>query len=149
MVAARWILVAALLARAAAAADLGEIAALQSDGAAYDDAARQRTARTFYASHEDAYDFLIVFPTFNTSLGQDTTSGLHTLIRNDVTGIGKPLVSRGAAFGSARRLKGYVDIGFLRSGAPEDDVEASVAVIAHEVAHQWSAAIAFAIRKPG
>jgi hypothetical protein len=105
LAAVRFVFVATLFARVAAAADLGELAAIQSDGAAYDDAARQRTARSFYASHRDAYDFLIVFPTFNTSFGQAETFGLHTLVRNDVSGIGKPIVDRGAMFGSADRFR--------------------------------------------
>lgn len=143
MAAVRFVFVATLIARVAAAADLGELAAIQSDGSPYDDAARQRTARHFYASHRDAYDFLIVFPTFNTSFGQAETFGLHTLVRNDVSGIGKPIVDRGNAFGSPARLKGYIDIGLLRTGVADGDVQASVAIIAHEVAHQWSASIRF------
>ncbi len=98
---------------------------------------RAEVARAFYASHADAYDFLIVLPTFQASLGTDA-AGLHIPVRNEVEGIGVGHYDRGTQFGSAARLKGYIDMGSLMSGHPSISVEEAAGVVAHEVAHQWS-----------
>ncbi|XXF75461.1 CARDB domain-containing protein [Myxococcaceae bacterium GXIMD 01537] len=99
--------------------------------------ARAEVAKAFYASHGDAYDFLVVLPAFPANLGADT-AGLHLGVRNPVQGIGHNVYDRGAQFGSAARLKGYIDMGALMSGHPSISVEEAVGVLAHEVAHQWS-----------
>ncbi|MBL8952766.1 MAG: hypothetical protein JNK82_18440, partial [Myxococcaceae bacterium] len=99
------LLLVTVLVRPAFGADVGAISVLQHDGSAYDDgaaglASRERAARAFFATHDDAYDFLIVFPTFPASWGAIEVNGLHSLVRNAVVGIGKPLVDNGAQFGS-------------------------------------------------
>jgi len=145
---ARWVLILVLCARSASAADVGEVAAFEHDGSSYDDGttglpARQRIAKLFFGSHGDAYDFLIVFPTFPSSWGTIEGAGLHWTVRSDVDGIGAPRLDFGAAFGSPARLKGYIDVGSLRTGSPDGTVEAASAIIAHEVAHQWAARVRF------
>jgi hypothetical protein len=145
---------AALAARSAFAADFGSVASVEHNGSAYvndasGEAARQRTARAFYATHQDAYDFLIVFPAFAVDFGATEVSGLHWTVRNDVSGIGSPHRDLGAAYGSRSRLKGYIDLGALRPGSSSVTVSASIAVLAHEVAHQWAGSVRFRDRSTG
>lgn len=117
------------------------VSAYQHDGTPYGIASgiapRVRVAKSFYLTHEDAYDFLIVLPTFNVDLGQDV-AGLHTPVRNDVQGVGLPLFNRAGEFGSAGQLKAYIDLRALSPDAQGTTVEATTSLLAHEVAHQWT-----------
>jgi len=143
-----WVLVVTLIAGSSRAS--GDIVVMQHDGPAYGVAegsnswllARQRVAQRFYETHGDAYDFLVVLPTFTASLGKDA-DGLHVAVSNEVRGIGKPLSPEGGApFGSPGRLKGYIDMRALMSGVPSSTQWGAV-VLAHEVAHQWSGQAGF------
>lgn len=108
-----------------------------SRGTAAGTLARQLVAQRFYETHSDQYDFLIVFPTFSADFGQNV-AGLHTLVSNDVSGTGKPVGSNASLYGSAGRLKGFVDIDALMPNASAPDLDDVMGVVAHEVAHQWS-----------
>lgn len=103
--------------------------------------AREAAAKAFYASHADAYDFLIVFPAFATGLTHE--AGLQTHVRNDVSGIGLLPFDRSADFGSAGRLRGYIDIRALDPTESPLTVDEALGVVAHEIAHQWSAHVSF------
>src|SRR2546422_7037131 len=97
--------------------DVGSIAIIEHDGSNYDAteadgitpnyAARVAVARRFYEAHGDLYDFLVVFTNFEFKTSE--ALAFHNLIRNDVRGIGLPIVDNGPAFGSPGRLKGYID----------------------------------------
>ncbi|QRN93039.1 hypothetical protein JRI60_27955 [Archangium violaceum] len=127
-------------------ADTGNVTVVKVDPDDYTGTgdARRSVAQAFYARNSDAYDFLVVFPGFDTILRQDDvnpshTVGLHTLVRNSVKGIGKPInYDIGALFHSARQLKGYIDIGTLRPTSPMKTEAEALQILAHEVAHQWS-----------
>jgi subtilase family serine protease/flagellar hook assembly protein FlgD len=135
--------------------DVGKIAVLQHDGSPYqrsiggqpNEAPRQAAARAFYASHRDAYDFLIVFPTFAYDLSDSATGaemlGLHSFVRNDITGIGQQVGDLGPSFGSAAQLKGYIDINSLVPGVVDSSFDTALGAIAHESAHQWSGRASF------
>lgn len=138
--------------------DVGAIAVVEHDGTDYSRlepdgtpnyAARARVARTFYESHGDQYDFLLVF----TNFPFDTAGAVafHGLVRNDVTGIGMPVVNNGPLFGSPGRLKGYVDMAFVdqyrhapfSSQPGQPGFDEAVGVIAHEIGHQWLARVRY------
>ncbi|NTX54914.1 CARDB domain-containing protein [Myxococcus sp. CA039A] len=122
-----------------------QITILQHDGSPYgeaDPAARARVARKFFETHADAYDFLVVLPTFDVNLGQDI-AGRHLFVRNAVQGIGVPLFDGGAEYGSLARLKGYVDLRGLSPDSQGSTVESVSALLAHEVLHQWSGRVAY------
>ncbi len=134
-----------------ASADSGHVTVLQVDPSQYTATsgvsveARKAVARAFFneKKNSDAYDFLVVFPGFDTILRTDSgdglhTVGLHTLVRNHVKGIGKPDYDIGLLFGSRGRLKGYIDIGTLRPASTTTSDSDALQIIAHEVAHQWS-----------
>jgi Tol biopolymer transport system component/flagellar hook assembly protein FlgD len=136
------------------AADAGNVAIIQHDGSPYQRfaggqpnvAPRQAAARSFFSTHRDGYDFLIVFPTFAYELSAGVPGGevlgLHTLVRNDVVGTGQPVGSTGD-YGSPARLKGYLDINALVPGISSGSVDTTLGVIAHEMAHQWSGRATF------
>jgi subtilase family serine protease len=119
------------------------------DSAAYGPYAwqgRADAAKAFYASHQDAYDFLILFPAFPLDLTQQSPGevlGKYWQVRNDVSGIGLGPTDVGAAFGSRTRLKGVIDIHSLVPGVQNGDFDTSLATVAHEVAHQWVTHVAF------
>ncbi|WP_224249089.1 CARDB domain-containing protein [Hyalangium gracile] len=137
-----WVLAVTLLPGAGRASE--DIVVLEHEGLPYDRTedsdtglqARKQVAQKFYETYTDSYDFLVVLPTFSVELGRDA-EGLHTLVSNDVAGTGKPVFNGSLAFGSAGRLKGYIDLGGLRS-SPPPSLEYEAGVLAHEVAHQWS-----------
>jgi subtilase family serine protease/flagellar hook assembly protein FlgD/Tol biopolymer transport system component/fibronectin type 3 domain-containing protein len=108
--------------------------------------ARAEVARSFFASHADAYDFLIVFPAFPLDLSTRDPGeilGLHWGVRNDVAGIGLASFDAGAQFGSPGRLKGVIDIHSLVPGVDTPGADVALTVVAHEVAHQWGSYVAF------
>lgn len=138
--------------------DVGAIAVVEHDGTDYSKtepdgtpnyAARARVARRFYEAHGDRYDFLLVFTNF--AFDTDGAVAFHGLVRNDVTGIGMPVVNNGPLFGSPGRLKGYIDMAFVDQfrHAPYSDqpgtpgFDDAVNVIAHEVGHQWLASVRY------
>ncbi|WP_257446203.1 CARDB domain-containing protein [Archangium lipolyticum] len=128
-------------------ADTGNVTVLKVKPGEYTATAdaRRKVAQAFYARNSDSYDFLVVFPGFDTVLREADadgfhTVGLHTLVRNSVQGIGKPILpdESGALFHSPRQLKGYIDIGTLRPASKLTSKEDALQILAHEVAHQWS-----------
>lgn len=133
----------------ARAENVGHVAILHHDGSPYESsptapnsAPRERASREFFATHRDAYDFLIVFPAFPFDLtwSQGEIGGLHTGVRNDVRGTGQPLGPFSGDFGSGARLKAYIDINTLVPGHPQASLDQALFIVAHEVAHQWSGA---------
>ncbi len=145
---------------------VGQIAVMEHDGSDYSRsepdgtpnyAPRAALAQRFYQTHGDFYDFLVVFTNFEFETGQ--ALAFHNLVRNDVAGIGKPIVDNGPLFGSPGRLRGYVDMAALdrygrnalatRPGVPlstqpgEPGFRDTLNVVAHEVAHQWLAFVRY------
>jgi hypothetical protein len=103
---------------------------------------RAAVARAFYATHRDAYDFLVFFPAFPIEVrspdGLDA-DGRHFGVRNEVSGIGSELSDGGSDFGSPSRLQGAIDIHSFVPGVASTMPERALRTLAHEVAHQWSA----------
>jgi len=115
--------------------DVGHVAVIRHDGASYDRylpdgslnaASREAVARKFFQTHSDSYDFLVILPAFPVDLGNEV-EGLHLLIRNEVSGLGLPITDGGAAFGSPRRLQGYIDLASLVPGSPYGSLEPALA----------------------
>lgn len=102
-------------------------------------------SKYFYRSHQDVYDFLMVFSDFSISL--DSAFAYTISLRNDIRGImpGKDSIfDRGSSFGSAKRLQAMSNMGSL-SNYPLDPTvrflgeNTSLSVIAHEFGHRWLA----------
>lgn len=126
--------------------DIGNLTVMEFEGDyAYDlSAPRKAVARRFYQDHPDQYDFLIVFTTFNFDWGSG--NGYYTSVRNDVSGIGWPLLDHGEDFGSASQLQGFIDM--TRAGrlplSPRDARYSDTRnILAHELMHRWSAKLRY------
>jgi subtilase family serine protease/flagellar hook assembly protein FlgD len=135
--------------------DAGQIAIVEHDGSNYDARlpdgtlnveARTQVGLSFYETHADAYDFLVVFTNFPFATSDATA--FHLFGRNDVRGIGKSLGPIGpVVFGSPARLKGWIDMSDIAqyrqrpfSVTPGDvGLLQTLNVLAHEVGHQWLA----------
>ena len=85
-----------------------------------------RAANLFYTHFEDAYDSL-AFTTQRDTMGLNAS---YRSVRNDVEGIGRPLVNESMSFGSAGRLKGfeYYASAYIASNG----------ISSHELMHQWA-----------
>ncbi len=103
-------------------------------------------ARLFYRTHQDAYDFLIVFTTFE--FGLDGAFAFEINIANQVTGIGR--VSDPAVFDFSRdfgssRVESLVNMGNL-GRYPADPssvflrgIDSTLSVLGHEAGHRFLA----------
>ena len=112
-------------------------------------------AQKFYQTHEDAYDYLVLF----NSLGIPASDGAvayEVTVRNNRSGYGDRAADNGAEFGSTLRLQSVMNMGPL-SQYPKDPYavvparatagDTSMSVIAHEAGHLF---LAFAsVRNPG
>lgn len=110
--------------------------------------ARAAAAKAFFANHADAYDFLVFVPVFPVGVAVQEQSNLkvggrHYLVRNDVNGIGTPILDLGAYFGSAGRLKAVIELYSLVPGMKTATVQEALVTMAHEVGHQWSSTVSF------
>ena len=95
-----------------------------------DDYDAEAVARMFYAHFEDSYDVLAIV-THDDHVA--AYSAFHTTVKNEVSGIGEPLVDQSADYGSAGRLKAF-EVYLDASG--NTNVTSS-----HETAHQWGSYI--------
>ncbi len=131
-------------------ADLGNLTVIDFAGSYARDEAlpRQEIAQAFLQGRADDYDFLIVFTTFEFETGE--ALAFYNALRNDVRGIALPLFDNGAAYGSARRLQGIVDMAAVSryafdSGDPRHPELLNT--LAHELMHRWAVRVRF--RTPG
>ncbi len=130
--------------------DLGSITVIDFDGS-YDRSSavpRQELARAFLQGRPDEYDFIVVFTTFEFDSGD--ALAFYNPLRNDVRGIGKPVFDNGAAYGSANRLQGIVDMAAVTRYAldPADPRHPELLnTLAHELMHRWAVGVRF--RTPG
>ncbi|MBL4674281.1 MAG: terpene cyclase/mutase family protein, partial [Arenicella sp.] len=107
-------------------------------------AARAVVAKEFYRSHSDDYDFLVVFSDFEFDTG--SAVAFHLGVSNKVEGIGRPIYSNSAIFGSESELKGYIDMASIDRYETNSlnvnlgtggDFSFTLKVLAHETLHQW------------
>jgi len=107
----------------------------------------------FYDTHDDLYDYVILFTDFDVSLGGAYAFEIN--VRNDVRGIGdlRPggdiddLFDNSSSFGSAGRLQSFMHMGEIRR-YPDDpygrlpgttSAISPVGLMAHEAGHRWLA----------
>jgi len=100
--------------------------------------------KQFYQTHEDAYDFLIVFTTFDFDL--DGAFAFEVNVANQVTGIGRvsnpPVFDFSGSFGSSR-LQSLVNMGNL-ARYPADPsatflrgVDSTLSILGQEAGHRF------------
>jgi len=93
--------------------------------------------KTFYQTHADTYDFLVVFTNAQALGNRD----FFNPAKNDVSSIGRAIVDNTATFGSAGKLRG---IGGMSSIDVADDVQNQPTYfwLAHELGHDWLMSVA-------
>ena len=110
-------------------------------------------AQRFYQTHEDVYDFLVVFTNFNFDL--DGAFAYEVNIANQVAGIGgisvPPVFDYSSNFGSSR-LQSVVNMGNLLR-YPRDpfdpftislrDINSTLSLLGHEAGHRFLAYVTF------
>lgn len=69
-----------------------------------------RAAQRFYETHQDAYDYLVIFNTMGVAVAPGALANM-TPVRTKVHGIGDELVDAGLSFGSPRRLQAVLNMG--------------------------------------
>jgi subtilase family serine protease/flagellar hook assembly protein FlgD len=105
---------------------------------------RQEIAQAFLQGRGDDYDFLVVFTTFEFDSGD--ALAFYNPLRNEVRGIGLPAFDNGAAYGSAGRLQGIVDMAAMSRHVfdPADPRHLSLQnTLAHELMHRWAVGVRF------
>lgn len=123
----------------------GTYDAENADGTA-NTSTRQAIAKEFYRLHKDEYDFLVIFTNFDFAMPKTETVAFYTGVKNDTSGIGKPLFDNSVAYGSRGRLQGTVDMGSLANlvlNPMDPGFEATLDTLSHELMHRWAAHITF------
>ena len=100
-------------------------------------------ANRFYATHEDAYDFLLMWTNFPVDLGQNTFA-FALSIGNSTSGIGRPNFDFAEALGSEGRVSTLVMMGDLDK-YPADPMQViqnvppntTLSVLGQEAGHRW------------
>ncbi|MEP7365493.1 MAG: hypothetical protein ABI972_19745, partial [Acidobacteriota bacterium] len=105
------------------------------------------TAQKFYETHEDAYDYLVLYN--NLGIPADDGAVAYELtLRNLRDGYGDQQIEAGSIYGSRRRLQGFMNMGPL-SQYPRDPLgivpsrstsrDTPLSVIGHEAGHLFLA----------
>lgn len=105
---------------------------------------RTVVANEFYRTHQDRYDFLVVFSTFEFDTGESLA--FHLGVQNKVKGIGIAQYNNTASFGSQGKLQGYIDMAALSryvSNPFDAGFDKVLQIFAHEFLHQWGANVRY------
>jgi uncharacterized protein (TIGR03437 family) len=103
------------------------------------------SVRKFYQNHDDAYDFIFVYNALNLQASEGAVAFMVT-VRGQNEGINDTILDDGALYGSAKRLKGVINMGPLNQYPvnPTGLVPARgtvgdtpLSVLAHEAGHLW------------
>ena len=104
-------------------------------------------AQKFYETHEDTYDFLVIYNTMNIDAAAGAVA-FESTVRSSHLGIGDVIVDDGPFYGSARRLQAVLNLGPL-SQYPRDpngtvssrssSRDTPLTIIGHEAGHLWLA----------
>jgi hypothetical protein len=71
-----------------------------------------RIAQRFYETHEDAYDYLVIFNALGIQAAQNALA-YEVTVRSNTTGIGDTALDRGYVYGSPWRLQAVMNMGLL------------------------------------
>jgi uncharacterized protein (TIGR03437 family) len=106
-------------------------------------------AQKFYQTHEDSYDYLVIYNDEDISAAGEGVLAYETTVRNHGgTGYGVPSLETGSQYGSGSRLQSVLNLGPLSqyptsvtalvpARAPQGDTPLSI--IAHETGHLFLA----------
>ncbi|MFI0416317.1 MAG: CARDB domain-containing protein [Candidatus Thiodiazotropha sp.] len=105
---------------------------------------RAIVAQEFLRTHPDNYDFIVVFSTFEFDTGN--AMAFYHRLQNQVQGINLPIYDNSNLFGSAGKLKGYIDMAALtryETNPLNPGFDDTLSVLAHEMLHQWGPSVRF------
>ena len=105
---------------------------------------RTVVAKEFFRTHQDRYDFLVIFTTFEFETGDALAT--HLGVQNQVKGIGMPIFDNTAFFGSKGKLQGYIDMAALNryvTNPFDAGFDTVLQVFAHEFMHQWGSKVKY------
>lgn len=108
-------------------------------------APRFEVARSFYEAHPDEFDFLIAFTGFE--FPTEDALAFYNPVRNDVLGVGLEQFDHSAAYGSAGRLQGYIDMAALSRydfNTRSQEFRSPLNTLSHEIMHRWSVRLRYA-----
>ena len=106
-----------------------------------------RTAQKFYETHEDAYDYLVIFNNLGISAGESAVA-FESTVRNSRSGYGDIPIDVGLEFGSSYRLQAIQNMGPLGQypkdpngivAARSTSRDTPLTVLAHEAGHLFLA----------
>ncbi|WP_426212029.1 CARDB domain-containing protein [Massilia sp. TWP1-3-3] len=95
-------------------------------------------AKEFFRTHQDRYDFIVVFTNFEFNTGE--AIAFHSSAQNKVKGLGMPLYDNSAMFGSKGKLQGFIDMAALSryvTNPYDARFDKVLQTFAHEFMHQW------------
>jgi len=103
----------------------------------------QEIANNFYEKHEDTYDFLTIYVTYN-----DSNNMYHYLVKNQIQGIGLSIFNNSDSYGSKGKLIGInwmkdIDMDVEYYERFNHSIKLGVNAILHETSHQWGAYVDF------
>jgi len=111
-------------------------------------------AQRFYATHEDAYDYLVFYNTLGIAAGSGVVA-YESTVRNQRAGYGDAPIEVGSEYGSARRLQAIMNMGQVGQYPVDPNGivnsrftsrDTPITVLAHEAGHLF---LAFAsVRDP-
>jgi len=90
-----------------------------------------KVSKNFYQNHQDNFDFLIIYTTFQ----PEETIQLHFKVVNNIQGIGERIDDYSDIYGSSGKLQGINYMGFLDMYDIGDFY--SYNGLLHEIGHQW------------
>jgi hypothetical protein len=157
------------LANAQITRDVGEIAVIEGDPAIIFTPTNSTTgnpcgqasvnmralARRFYQTHDDAFQFLIMFTNFNHLLAPDANcieqaGAFHQLVSNSTQGINQPVFNNSNSYGSSGVLGGVLNMNNLTTWpfnptvqVPGFGTNSLLSILGQEVGHQWGAFVRF------
>lgn len=107
-----------------------------------------RIAQRFYETHDDAYDYLVIFNSLGISAAPNAVA-YEVTVRSNTTGIGDQTLDRGFVYGSPWRLQAVLNMGPL-SQYPRDPYarvgsrgaitgDSTMTILGHEAGHLFLA----------
>lgn len=107
-----------------------------------------RIAQRFYETHEDAYDYLVIFNSLGIEAAQNAVA-FEVSVRSNVTGTGDTALDRGHMYGSPWRLQAVLNMGPLGQ-YPRDPYarvgsrgaitgDSAMSILGHEAGHLFLA----------
>lgn len=112
----------------------------------------QQLARRFYQTHDDEFQFLIMFTNFNHLLSPDPNcnegaSAFHMLVANSIKGIGRGIADWSAQYGSSGVLESFLNMNNVNVW-PADPTQrfgnnSMLSLMGQEAGHRWLAFVQF------